>query len=65
MTGSTPRHLTQADLADRWRISLRTLERWRAQGKGPGWLKLCGRVLYRKADVEAFVAASLQPGETP
>jgi hypothetical protein len=31
-----PRHLTQDDLASRWRISERTLERWNV-GAGSGW----------------------------
>ncbi|WP_103761360.1 MULTISPECIES: helix-turn-helix transcriptional regulator [Roseovarius] len=57
MTGQIPSHLTQHDLAFRWRVSRRTLERWRAQGRGPDWLKICGRVLYRRSDVEAFEEA--------
>lgn len=65
MTRFAPRHLTQRDLASRWRVSLRTLERWRAQGAGPAWMKLCGRVVYREVDVEAFEAASLRQGDTP
>ena len=48
------RHLTQDELAARWRISERTLDRWRALGTGPAWLKLNGRVRYRLEDVEAF-----------
>ena len=48
------RHMTQADLSHRWKVSPRTLERWRATGKGPCWLKLCGRVVYRLADVRSF-----------
>jgi len=48
------RHLDQRDLAVRWRISPRTLERWRWQRKGPRFLKIGGRVVYRLEDVEAF-----------
>ena len=48
------RHLTQSALAQRWQVSPRTLERWRSMGKGPCWLKLCGRVVYRLADVRSF-----------
>ncbi len=47
-------HLTQRQLANRWQVSSRTLERWRASGKGPRWLKLCGRVVYRLVDVRGF-----------
>ncbi|ACI97493.1 helix-turn-helix transcriptional regulator [Rhodospirillum centenum] len=49
-------HLTQTDLARRWRISPRTLERWRWLGQGPKYLKIGGRVVYRLEDIEAFEA---------
>ncbi len=52
-------HLDQNKLADRWLISPRTLEQWRGQGRGPRYLKLGGRVIYRLSDVEAFEAANL------
>lgn len=52
--GMSLRHLNQIDLADRWNISHRTLERWRWTGEGPRFVKLGGRVVYRLADVEAF-----------
>jgi hypothetical protein len=51
------RHLTQTDLARRWRISPRTLERWRWLNQGPAFLKLGGRVAYRIEDVEAYEVA--------
>ena len=50
-------HLEQKELAERWRMSPRTLEQWRWQGRGPRFLKLGGRVIYRLADIEAFEAA--------
>ena len=50
-------HLGQRDLAKRWLISPRTLEQWRWQGRGPRYLKIGGRVLYRLADVEAYESA--------
>ena len=46
--------LTQKELARRWAISHRTLERWRWTGEGPDYLKLGGRVVYRLQDVEAY-----------
>jgi hypothetical protein len=56
-------HLTQAEVARRWRLSPRTLERWRWQGRGPQYLKVGGAVLYRAADVAAFEASRLhRPG---
>jgi len=51
------RHMHQAELARRWNISPRTLERWRYLNQGPAFLKLGGRILYRLEDVEAFEAA--------
>ena len=53
------RHIDQKELARRWVISPRTLEQWRWQGRGPRFLKLGGRVLYRLADVEAYEADNL------
>jgi len=52
-------HLDQLALAERWAISHRTLEQWRWQGKGPRFLKIGGRVLYRLADIEDFEAVRL------
>ncbi len=54
------RHLHQADLARRWNVSPRTLERWRWLGQGPHFLKIGGRVAYRLEDVEAFEAAQIR-----
>ncbi len=47
-------HLNQIQLAARWNISHRTLERWRWSGEGPLFVKIGGRVVYRLADVEAY-----------
>ena len=47
-------HLSQTELANRWRMSPRTLERWRWIGVGPLFIKVGGRVRYRLCDVEAF-----------
>ena len=52
-------HLNQKQLAARWSISEATLERWRSAGIGPKFLKLCGRVLYRQADIEAYEESCL------
>ncbi len=66
-------HLKPADLARRWRVNPRTLERWRATGEGPPWLCLRGSIRYRLGDVLDYerdhlvVPASDAPGcgETP
>lgn len=52
--------MTQKELADRWTISHRTLERWRWAGEGPVYMKLGGRVVYRVSDIEAFEKAVIQ-----
>jgi hypothetical protein len=44
---------TPRQLAQRWHISEKTLERWRMQGTGPAFMKLGGRVLYRIDQIEA------------
>jgi hypothetical protein len=54
------RHFNQVQLARRWSISPRTLERWRWLGQGPQFLKIGGRVVYRVADVEAYEAEQLR-----
>ncbi len=48
------KHLNQTDLSRRWKVSPRTLERWRWVGVGPIFLKVGGRILYRLEDVETF-----------
>jgi hypothetical protein len=52
-------HLTQAELARRWRMSERTLEAWRPLNMGPPYLKIVGRVVYRLSDVESYEADNL------
>jgi predicted site-specific integrase-resolvase len=55
----TVRHMNQLELARRWNVSARTLERWRWLGEGPVYLKLGGRVSYRLEDVEYYEATHL------
>lgn len=56
----TVAHLNQFDLAKRWRISPRTLERWRWLNVGPRYLKIIGRVVYRIEDIEAYETAKMR-----
>lgn len=56
------RHLHQLELARRWCVSPRTLERWRWLKQGPRFLKIGGRVVYRLEDIEAFEKARLRGG---
>lgn len=54
-------HITQKQLAERWAMSPKSLERWRCDGNGPRYLKLgtsrAARVIYRLADIEEYEAA--------
>ena len=54
--GDFTRHLSTLELALRWNMSPRSLERWRQEGRGPRYIKLPGKVVYRLVDVEAFEA---------
>jgi hypothetical protein len=56
------RHLSQDRLAERLGVSQRTLEGWRYRGKGPAYLRLGGRIVYRLTDVERFELECLQTG---
>lgn len=56
-------HLNQVQLARRWSLSPRTLERWRFHGTGPSYLKVGARVVYRLSDVEAYEAAVARSSE--
>jgi predicted site-specific integrase-resolvase len=58
------KHLNQIDLAARWNISHRTLERWRWTGEGPRFVKLGGRVVYRLEDVEDYEREQIRASTT-
>ena len=65
-TDQPVRHLNQVDLSRRWKLSPRTLERWRWLRQGPRYVKVGGRVIYRLEDVETYEAERLyQPSEQP
>ena len=55
--------LTDAQLALRWQLSRGTLANQRSQGRGPAYLKLAGRVRYRRSDIEAYEEAGFVPRE--
>ncbi|MBL0941392.1 MAG: helix-turn-helix domain-containing protein [Alphaproteobacteria bacterium] len=52
--------LTSERLAERWSITPATLKQWRWNGRGPHFLKIGGRVLYRVEDVEDFESQKLR-----
>lgn len=55
-----PEFLSQDDLAGRWKISARTLERWRWLKKGPPYVKVGHRVVYRLQDIELYEQRGLR-----
>lgn len=57
MTGNTDVNrvfFRAQEVADRWQMSVRTLEGWRDQGIGPTYHKIGGSVRYSLDDVEKF-----------
>jgi len=66
-TGRENDLLTDAQVAARWQLSRGTLANQRSQGRGPAYLKLAGRVRYRRSDIEAYEQAgfvSREPAAT-
>jgi DNA-binding XRE family transcriptional regulator len=47
----TKLNLTETELAQRWGISPKTLQRWRSENLGPSYLKLSKRVTYPVEDI--------------
>lgn len=54
------KYLNQTDLARRWGISPRTLERWRNLGRGPRFCKIGSRCVYPLPEVESYEALRLR-----
>lgn len=40
-------------------VGYSTLKKWRSEGRGPNYAKVGGSVLYRPADLDAFVESQL------
>jgi hypothetical protein len=58
------KRLTEKELAERWGISTRTCQKWRAKGMGPAYIVIGQHtVLYREEDVLAYEQAKRQGGE--
>lgn len=49
--------LTEPEAALMLRVPLRSLRKFRMQGKGPGFYRVSGKVRYRRSTVRAWVAA--------
>lgn len=51
--------LSEIELAHRWGMSPKTLQRWRSEGRGPKYLKLSKRVTYPLDSISEFERSSL------
>lgn len=45
------------DVAERWKLSPKTLANWRSRGTGPAYLKIGRAVFYREAELARFEKA--------
>ena len=52
--------MTERQVAARWKVSLKTMPRWRQDKVGPAWYKLFHHVRYHEADVFDFEQQSAQ-----
>jgi excisionase family DNA binding protein len=48
--------LTTGEVAAYLNLSVRTLERWRASGTGPRWIRVYHSIRYRRSDLAAWMA---------
>jgi hypothetical protein len=48
--------VTAKEAADFLRLSTNTLAKKRVEGTGPAFIKIFGRVMYERSELEAFVA---------
>lgn len=55
-------YLTTDEVADLLRTPVETIRHWRKNGKGPRSFKMGRRVLYARADLDAFIADAMASG---
>ena len=48
------KYLSQKELARRWNFTVKTIQRWRAENKGPEYINFYGRVRYTPEAVREF-----------
>tara|TARA_B100001093_G_scaffold39731_1_gene33838 strand:- start:1827 stop:2018 length:192 start_codon:yes stop_codon:yes gene_type:complete len=52
--------LTSQELAERWRVHLDSIHRWRREGKPPSFYTINGKILYKLAEIEDLELAKRQ-----
>ncbi|MBT2145289.1 MULTISPECIES: helix-turn-helix domain-containing protein [unclassified Rhodanobacter] len=60
---TTQENLTPREAAAVLKRSPVTLERWRRLRRGPPFLRVCGRVLYRAGDIAGWLDSQRQEPE--
>lgn len=53
-------YINETTLAERLCISASTLRKWRWEGKGPKFIKVGHRVLYREEDINSYIEAQVR-----
>lgn len=56
-----PPRMTEKEVAAHWRVTPRTLQRWREEGFGPSWLRIGGRILYTRDEVLGYERRQREP----
>lgn len=59
-----PKMLSSRDLAERWNLSVRTVDRWRYVDFGPPFLKIGKTIRYRLEDIIEFEQAAMRESTT-
>lgn len=54
--------LPEVDAADFLRLSVRTLQSWRAKGTGPAFIRAGRAIRYRRRDLVAWIEANVVGG---
>lgn len=57
--------LPKKTVAELLGVPERTLEDWRLRGRGPKSARIGRRVMYREADVQAWIDQQFEQSETP
>jgi hypothetical protein len=56
MSTEPERLMTEREFGDFFgQTSLRTLRRWRQEGRGPAYIKVGRKVMYRPSDIQAWL----------
>ncbi|WAX26346.1 hypothetical protein [Ralstonia phage p2110] len=59
-------HLTEDDLATRFGVTTRTIQKWRRGKTGPAWIVIGKNTIrYRESDVRSYEERCLQGGTAP